>query len=95
MLSCAVLCCAVVCCAVCAVRHVHLDLHTAGCAWTAGSHPTTNFSAKQHVVLCCAVSCCAVLCAVRHELEVAGIGLALQAMWAANVLDIQKTLHQV
>jgi hypothetical protein len=25
----------------------------------------------------------------------AGIGLALQAMWAANVLDIQKTLHQV
>lgn len=32
---------------------------------------------------------------VRHELEMAGIGLALQAMWAANVLDIQKTLHQV
>lgn len=31
----------------------------------------------------------------RHELEMAGIGLALQAMWAANVLDIQKTLHQV
>jgi hypothetical protein len=25
----------------------------------------------------------------------AGIGLALEAMWAANVLDIQKTLHQV
>jgi hypothetical protein len=25
----------------------------------------------------------------------AGMGLALQAMWAANVLDIQKTLHQV
>uniref|UniRef100_A0A383V3U9 DNAJ-containing protein X-domain domain-containing protein n=1 Tax=Tetradesmus obliquus TaxID=3088 RepID=A0A383V3U9_TETOB len=31
----------------------------------------------------------------RHELEVAGMGLALQAMWAANVLDIQRTLHQV
>lgn len=42
---------------------------------------------------------CTVLCCVRfqcrHELEMAGIGLALQAMWAANVLDIQKTLHQV
>jgi hypothetical protein len=23
------------------------------------------------------------------------MGLALQAMWAANVLDIQRTLHQV
>lgn len=31
----------------------------------------------------------------RHELEMAGMGLALQAMWAANVLDIQRTLHQV
>lgn len=41
-----------------------------------------------------ALSCCAVLHR-RHELEMAGIGLALQAMWAANVLDIQKTLHQV
>eukprot|EP00878_Enallax_costatus_P008642 GHUV01009036.1.p1 GENE.GHUV01009036.1~~GHUV01009036.1.p1 ORF type:complete len:359 (+),score=119.55 GHUV01009036.1:44-1078(+) len=31
----------------------------------------------------------------RHELEMAGMTLALHAMWAANVLDIQKTLHQV
>ncbi|KAF8067261.1 ATJ10 [Scenedesmus sp. PABB004] len=31
----------------------------------------------------------------RHELELAGMGLALQAMWAANVLDIQRTLHTV
>lgn len=52
-------------------------------------------------VLLPAVLCvCAVLAACaahlfRHELEMAGIGLALQAMWAANVLDIQKTLHQV
>ncbi|KAI8474506.1 MAG: DnaJ-like protein [Monoraphidium minutum] len=31
----------------------------------------------------------------RNQLEQAGVGLALQAMWAANVVDIQKTLHQV
>jgi len=31
----------------------------------------------------------------RAELEQAGINLALQAMWAANIVDIQKTLHQV
>eukprot|EP00775_Hariotina_reticulata_P004774 gene4774-5024_t len=31
----------------------------------------------------------------RHELELTGVGLTLQAVWAANVLDIQKTLHQV
>lgn len=37
----------------------------------------------------------ALLAACRHELELAGVGLALQAMWAANVLDIQRTLHQV
>jgi hypothetical protein len=46
--------------------------------------------------LSCAVPCHDVLWgAARHELEMTGIGLALQAMWAANVLDIQKTLHQV
>jgi hypothetical protein len=29
------------------------------------------------------------------ELEQAGVNLALQAVWAANVVDIQKTLHAV
>jgi hypothetical protein len=40
------------------------------------------------IVLCCDLIC-------RQALEEAALPLMLEAMWAANVLDIQSTLRKV